>query len=238
LEGRVLLRERCAEPPAGPRSDLQILCDLGARLGHGLFPSADPEAVFDELRRASAGGRADYSGITYERLRRGERLAWPVPSTDHPGTPVLFTATFPTPDGRARFIDAGAQTAFETPEDRYPWTLTTGRLREHYNSGTQTRRTARLAAASAEPFAEIHPMLAAHVGIADGDWMKVTSRRGSLALRARLTERIRPEVIFAPFHWGAQRSINILIGGPLDPRSRMPPFKACAVMVEAVVPKS
>lgn len=238
LEGRVLLRDCCAAPPPGPRSDLDVLCDLAARLGYPLFTSSEPETIFNELRRASAGGRADYSGITYERLRRGERLAWPVPRTDHPGTPVLFTATFPTPDGRARFIDAGARTAFESPDARYPWTLTTGRVREHYNSGTQTRRTARLAAAAAEPFVEIHPALAAHVGVAEGDWMKVTSRRGSVTMRARVTDRTRPEVMFAPFHWGAELSINILIGGPLDPHSRMPPFKACAVAVEAVVPSS
>jgi assimilatory nitrate reductase catalytic subunit len=234
LEGRVLLREPCVAVPNGPRSDLAILCAIAQRMGlPKLLPSVDPEAVFDELRRASAGGRADYSGITYARLRNGERLHWPVPSVDHPGTPVLFALTFPTADGRAKFIDVSTENADETPDEEYPWTLTTGRVREHYNSGTQTRRTARLAAAVGEPFAEIHPTLAAHVGVTNGDMLRITSRRGSVTLRARLTETIRKELLFAPFHWGGQLSINVLTGGPLDPYSRMPPFKMCAVKIEA-----
>jgi assimilatory nitrate reductase catalytic subunit len=239
LEGRVLLREQCVPAPSGPRSDLAVLCELAPRLGTPLLlPSAEPQAVFDELRRASAGGRADYSGITYARLRKGERLAWPVPAVDHPGTPALFALTFPTADGRAAFIDVSTDSADETPDAQYPWTLTTGRVREHYNSGTQTRRVARLAAAIPEPFAEIHPTLAAHIGIVDGDMMRISSRRASVSLRARITETIRPELIFAPFHWGGNSSINAVTGGSLDPFSKMPPFKMCAVKIEAVVSPS
>jgi assimilatory nitrate reductase catalytic subunit len=239
LEGRVLLREQCVPAPDGPRSDLDVLCELAQRLGTpALLPSAEPEAVFDELRLASAGGRADYSGITYARLRSGERLAWPVPAVDHPGTPALFGLRFPTADGRAVFIDVNSEIADEARDEHYPWTLTTGRVREHYNSGTQTRRVARLAAAAGEPFAEIHPTLAAHVGIIDGDLMRVSSRRGSVTLRARITESIRPELIFAPFHWGGNLSINAVTGGSLDPHSRMPPFKMCAVKIEPAVTPS
>lgn len=237
LEGRVLLRERCAVPPPGPRGDLDILLALGERLGVKLFPNAHAETVFDEVRRASAGARADYSGISYPRLRAGETLYWPVPDLTHSGTPVLFTERFPTPDGRARFIAVRAEAVIEQTDAAYPWTFTTGRTREQYLSGNQTRRVARLAAASPEPLAELHPTLAAKFGITDGAAVRVTSRRGSVVLRARLSTAIRPETIFAAFHWGGNFTVNDIVGGALDPHSRMPPFKACAVRIENVAPK-
>jgi len=233
LEGRVLLRSAQVAPPPGPRGDIAIVRELAARLGTpDLAASDEPEAIFDELRRASAGGRADYSGITYARLRNDEALYWPVPALDHPGTPVLFTERFPTPDGRARFVAVAARDASERTDRAFPWTLTTGRNREHYLSGTQTRRTTRLAAAVSEPVAEIHPVLAAQLGIVNGGYMRVTSRRGSIALRARITEAIAMDTVFAPFHWGGDATVNDLIGGTLDPHSKMPPFKACAVRIE------
>jgi assimilatory nitrate reductase catalytic subunit len=234
LEGRVLLRSASAEPPLGPRSDLWILHELAKRLGvPALLPSTDPEDVFDELRRASAGARADYSGVSYDRLRADEKLFWPVPQIDHPGTPVLFRERFHTPDGRARFVAVDSHLDSEYTDTAFPWTLTTGRVREHYLSGTQTRRTPRLASAVAEPFAEIHPALAARFGIANGGMMRITSRRGSVAVRAVHSAAISTETIFAPFHWGGSSTINDLIGGKLDPLSKMPPFKACAVSIAA-----
>jgi assimilatory nitrate reductase catalytic subunit len=233
LEGRVLLRTAQVAAPAGSRGDIAIVRDLAARLGAPeLVASDEPEAVFDDLRRASAGGRADYSGITYDRLRRDEALYWPVPALDHPGTPVLFRERFHTPDGRARFVAIAAGDVSEQTDHAYPWKLTTGRNREHYLSGTQTRRTARLAAAVPEPVAEIHPVLAAQFGIANGGYMRIISRRGAVALRARVTEAIAMDTIFAPFHWGGAATVNDLIGGTLDPHSKMPPFKACAVRIE------
>ncbi|GAC1415263.1 MAG: molybdopterin oxidoreductase family protein [Candidatus Velthaea sp.] len=235
LEGRVLLRERCADAPAGPRSDLQILYDLAERLGlPRLLPDVAPEAVFNELRAASAGGRADYSGISYERLRSGAPLYWPVPHIDHAGTPALFADRFPTADGRARFVPVSSHSHIEEGDAEFPWTLTTGRVREHYLSGTQTRRVARLDAAVSEPVAELHPTLAARYGIVDGACMRVTSRRGFVELRVRFSESIRPEIIFAPFHWGGNLTVNDTIGGALDPHSKMPPFKSCAVKIAPV----
>jgi assimilatory nitrate reductase catalytic subunit len=225
-----------ADPPLGPLGDLAILRALAARLGEPhLLPGEEPEVVFEELRRATRGGTADYFGVTYRRLRRGERLYWPVRDEADPGTPALFETTFATPDGRARFIAIASESEIETPDPEYPWTFTTGRVREHYLSGTQTRRTPRLAAAAPEPLAELHPSLAAMFGIADGDLVRVTSRYGSVVLRARISADIRAETIFAAFHWGGNSTVNDVTRDVLDPISHMPAFKACAVRIARVM---
>jgi assimilatory nitrate reductase catalytic subunit len=235
LEGRVLLRERVVEPPDGPRSDLAILRALALRLGRPEGACGeDPEVVFDELRRASAGGAADYAGVTYARLRAGERLQWPVASVDDHGVPALFTHAFPTDDGRARFVPVEAVSSAEEPDAQYPWHFTTGRLREHYLSGTQTRRVATLARAAAEPHVEMHPRLAGLIGVGEGDGVKIVSRRGAVVLKTRITDGIRPDTLFAPFHWGGVLTVNDLVDHRSDPYSAMPSFKACAVRVERV----
>ncbi len=234
LEGRVVLREACVAPPSGPRGDLDVLLALAKRMNVLLFADAEPETVFEELRRATAGATADYSGITYARLRNGETLHWPVPDIAHAGTPVLFRERFPTPDGRARFIAVRADAAIEKTDSAYPWTFTTGRTREQYLSGNQTRRIARLASASPEPLAELHPNLAVRCGVTDGGRIRITSRRGTVEMRARYSTAIRPETIFAAFHWSGARTVNDVIGGPTDPHSKMPPFKSCAVRIEAI----
>lgn len=235
LEGRVLLRERVVEPPMGPRSDLAILRALATRLDAGsFFASDDAEVTFDELRRATRGARADYFGVTYARLRAGETLHWPVRDGADPGTPALFATAFATPDGRARCIAVSPDTEVEDVDALYPWTLTTGRSREHYLSGTQTRRIATLAAAAPEPTAHVHPTLAARFGIADGDRVRLISRRGAVELRAELDAGLRAETIFSTFHFGGSQTINDLTSDALDPLSRMPAFKACAVRLERV----
>ncbi|HYZ15787.1 MAG TPA: molybdopterin oxidoreductase family protein [Candidatus Acidoferrum sp.] len=235
LEGRVLLREAVVSPAEGARSDLAILRALALRLGHPEGACADePEGVFEELRRASAGGVADYSGISYARLRAGERLQWPVVSVEHAGTPTLFTAGFPTDDGLARFVADEARASAEMPDTQYPWYFTTGRLREHYLSGTQTRRVATLSRAAPEPRVEMHPRLAALIGVREGERVKIVSRRGAVELQARITDGIRHDTLFAPFHWGGALSVNVLVDERSDPHSAMPAFKACAVRVERV----
>jgi assimilatory nitrate reductase catalytic subunit len=231
LEGRVLRRRRAVAAPSGVRSELEIWHELAARLGRGeLFPT-DPRVVYDELRRASAGGVADYHGITWERLDAGEELFWPCPDTAHPGSPRLFTDRFPTPDGRARFVAVSARSVTERPDGRYPYLLTTGRSRTHYQSGTQTRRNAALAEAEPHAYAELHPRLAAEIGVADGDAVRLTTRRGSVVVAARLAAGMRADTVFVPFHWAR---VNDLTSARLDPTSRMPEFKACAVAVAAV----
>ncbi|MGQ5637291.1 MULTISPECIES: molybdopterin oxidoreductase family protein [unclassified Streptomyces] len=236
LEGRVLLRRRAVTAPPGVRSDLYVLRELAARLGVEKGFPADPEEVFEELRRASAGGPADYSGITYRRLAEDNGVFWPCPSDDeaaHPGTPRLFLDRFATPDGRARFVPVAHRPTAEEPDAEYPLLLTTGRVVAQYQSGAQTRRVADLNAAAPGPFVELHPRLAARIGAAEGDPVAVVSRRGRAVAPARITTAIRPDTVFMPFHWPGEGRANTLTNPALDPTSRMPEFKSCAVRVEA-----
>ncbi|GAA1020418.1 molybdopterin oxidoreductase [Acrocarpospora pleiomorpha] len=231
LEGRVLLRRQAVAPPSGVRSDLSILAALARRLGHE-FPD-EPPAVFDELRRATAGGVADYAGITYERIAAETGVFWPCPAEDHPGTPRPFLDRFATPDGRARMVPVEHRPPVEDIDDDYPLYLTTGRVLAHYQSGAQTRRIPALTAAAPEVFVEMHPQLAERIGVAAGDRVRVASRRGSTEAPARLSQAIRPDTVFMPFHW---EGVNRLTNPALDPISRMPEFKVCAVRVEGGTP--
>lgn len=238
LEGRVIRRRRALAPPPGARTDLEIISGLAARLGCPTGFSPDPREVFAELRRASAGGPADYAGITWQRAGTASGVHWPCPDEAHPGTPRLFLDSFPTPDGRARFAEVSARAPAEPVDDHYPVHLTTGRILAHYQSGAQTRRIPALAGAAGEPFVEVHPGLAEQLGITDGDLLRVVSRRGAAVAAARVTAAVRADTVFMPFHWGGQASANLVTSAALDPTSRMPAFKACAVRVEKAVPGS
>lgn len=232
LEGRVILRQRAITPPDGVRSDLDVISGLAERLKSPIEFCVDPETIFEELRLATAGGKADYSGITYARIREEKGVFWPCPSDDHPGTPRMFLESFATPDGRAKFHVVEHRGAAEQPDDDYPVHLTTGRVLAQYQSGAQTRRIRDLTDDGA--FVEMHPMLAARIGTADGEPVRITTRRGEMVAPARVVRTIRPDTVFVPFHWvGA----NKLTNDALDPASRMPEFKVCAARV-AEVPSS
>ena len=231
LEGRVLRRARAQAPPPGVRTDAEVLQALARRLGCAADFSADAETGFAELRRASRGGLADYAGISYARIAAEDGVFWPCPDDDHPGTPRLFLDGFATPDGRARFAAVQPRPAAEVPDDDFPYWLTTGRVMGQYQSGTQTRRVPELAAAEPSAFVEIHPQTARGLGLAEGDMARLTTRRGSIAVRTRLTPAIRLDTLFVPFHWGDGQSANALTHAALDPISRMPEFKVCAVRI-------
>ena len=233
LEGRVILRRQALTPPEGVCGDLDVISGLAQRLGVATGFDTNPEVVFDELRRASAGGPADYSGIDYERITDELGVFWPCPDTGdqppHPGTPRLFVDQFATPDGRARFHAVDHVGAAEQPCPQYPFYLTTGRVLAQYQSGAQTRRVRELDATAPGPFVELHPMVAELLGLLDGDPVRVSTRRGHMVAPARISTHIRRDTVFVPFHWvGA----NLLTNDALDPSSKMPEFKVCAASLE------
>lgn len=238
LEGRVLLRRRAAEPPAGVRTDAEIMHELARRLGSAATFDAAPREAFEELRRASAGGAADYAGISYERIAAEQGVFWPCPSDGHAGTPRLFLDHFATADGRANFHPVRFNGAAEQPDAEFPYVLTTGRVLSHYQTGAQTRHVPELCAAEPFAFVEIHPDTARGLRIAEGDAVRLSTRRGEAVVRARLSRDIRMDVLFAPFHWGGRATINLLTNPALDPISKIPEFKACAVRAERIEPAS
>ncbi|WP_062201791.1 molybdopterin oxidoreductase family protein [Demequina salsinemoris] len=236
LEGRILRRRKVADAPGEARSELWILAELARRMQVDGF-SEEPSAVFDELARASAGGPADYSGVTYARLDAGEQIHWPCPASDdaHPGTPRVFLESFPTPDGRARMIAVEYVGPRDDVRVEAPVYLVTGRVLTQYQSGAQTRRVGELIDADPLPYVEIHPSLAESYRIEDGALVELTTARGSVQLTARLSADTRPDTVFVPFHWPS--SANVLTNDATDPTSGMPEFKVCAVALRAVVVK-
>jgi assimilatory nitrate reductase catalytic subunit len=233
VEGRVIHHRQVVEPPAGARQDWRIICDLAHGIGAGdKFPYQSTQEIFDELRRASKGGIADYAGITWERIDREHGVFWPCPSDDHPGTPRLYErAHFGHADGKAHFQAVEWRPAAEEPDADYPILLTTGRVVSHYLSGTQTRRIGGLMDQYPQPLCEMHPRLAASLGVADGDVVRVESRRGFVVVRAQVVKTIRPDTVFVPYHWPLERSANNCTIRAIDPVSKIPEFKICAVRV-------
>ncbi|MEZ5323265.1 MAG: molybdopterin oxidoreductase family protein [Microthrixaceae bacterium] len=234
-EGRIIKINAAVEPPGEARLDWRILLDIAERLGKGrYFRFGDTREIFEELRLASAGGTADYRGATWDRIEQEYGLFWPVPEEGHPGTPRLYEGgRFAFPDGRARFHAVPFRESAEVVDDDYPVWLTTGRVVSQYLSGTQTRRIGSLVAQYPEPLCEMHPRLAGSLGVGEGDRVRVTSRRGSITLPARIVATIRPDTVFIPYHWPGDRSANVLTNRAVDPFSKMPEFKVSAVRVEA-----
>jgi assimilatory nitrate reductase catalytic subunit len=233
LEGRVILRQRAVPPPASVKTDLEILCELGKRLGRKeQFAYESPREVFDELRLATKGGPADYSGITYEKIAAQQGMFWPCNDAQPNGTPRMFTEKFATPNGRARFHAIRHLAPAEEPDAYYPFYLTTGRVLSHYQSGTQTRRVAKLVEMNPEPFAEIHPTTARRFGLANGAVVWLQTRRDAARFKVKITPTIREDTVFVPFHWGGAQAVNRLTNAALDPISRMPEFKVCAVRIQ------
>jgi assimilatory nitrate reductase catalytic subunit len=232
LEGRVLRRRQALAPPPGVRSELEIFAELAKRLDAPGRWQVEPRDVFDELRKASAGGKADYAGISYDRLDAGEALYWPCPTEDHPGTPRLFAESFPTPDGKAKLNPVRWLGPDDSLRRDAPVWLVTGRVLEHYQSGAQTRRVSKLNSAQSRAYVEIHPVLAQRIGIEGLEDIEVTSSRGTMRAPARVSKDIRPDTVFVPFHFAGEGLVNALTNSATDPISGMPEFKVCAVTIK------
>ena len=243
IEGRVIKINQAVDPPGEAKQDWRIIQDLAKALGRERgFTFTEPREILEELRVASKGGIADYSGITYEKVERQGGVFWPCPSDEHTGTPRLFepgswnpiakgAGPFYFPDGKARFNVAPYTPPTEDTDDEYPIILTTGRVVSQFLSGTQTRRIGPLVNQYPEPLLELHPQLAEKLGIKDGDQVTADSRRGTITLPAHVVTTIRPDTVFIPYHWPGRKSANQLTIAAQDPISKIPEYKVCAVRV-------
>ena len=227
-ERRVHRVRKALEAPGEARADWEIVSEIAQRLGGKGWDYADPGEVMDEIAEVTP----IYGGIHYDRLE-GEGLQWPCPDRDHPGTPILHTAKFSR--GRGLFSPVHHQPPVEPTDADYPLILTTGRILQHWHTGTMTRRVGGLDFLAPEERVEVHPDDAAKLSIADGDWIRVTSRRGSVTARAKVFERPQPGLVFMTFHY-AEALGNELTLDAFDPVSKIPEFKVCAVRVEKVPP--
>jgi assimilatory nitrate reductase catalytic subunit len=237
VEGRVTLREASFPCPGEVKHDWQIICEVARVLGKGeYFSFTSAEEIFNELRIASRGGKADYFGITYERLRKEVGIVWPCPDFEHKGTKRLFDTSFSHPDGRAEMVVVPNRPviAKEQVSEEFPLYLTTGRVMSQYLTGVQTRKSPALAARNVESFVEIHPLTAKKYGIHDHTLVKIESKRGSIVVRSKWTETIRQDTVFVPFHWADSQNVNLLVSKDLDPVCKMPGFKVNAVKVMPV----
>lgn len=259
LEGRVLRRRKVVEPPSGPardeaeaegdgeetgpRSELWIWSELARRLGSPANFPVEPREVFEEIREATLGAAADYSGLAWELIDAGHAPYWPVPSstlsgeasmTGEPvvGTSRMFQERFAHADGKARLsaIRPRRQAAPQAGE----LTFTTGRVMEHYQSGTQTRRVQALRQAHPEAVLTVHPAVAAQHGLEEGGRAVVESAQGSMVGVVELDDGIRTDTIFAPFHFPGSGTANRLTRGLTDPHSAMPEFKNTPAVIRPV----
>ncbi len=235
---RRIQRVRTAVPPVGDsRPDWDILSDIGRRvaqrlgwqMAHG-FDYADPEAIWEEMRAVTA----DFWGITYERLEKEGGVHWPCPALDHPGTPFLFAEDFPR--GKGKFWEVEYGTESEQPDAEYPFNLSTGRVLYHWSGSTMTGRS-ELEKIYPEATCEIHPDDAENLGLETGDWVAVSSRRGTIKLRLLVTERSPRKTIFVPFHF-AEAAANLLTLDRVDGRAKIPDYKNTAVRItKATMPE-
>jgi formate dehydrogenase alpha subunit len=225
---RVQRVRKALEPVGESRPDWEILCDLARRLERKLGQTrsagwgyADPDQVWEEMRRLTA----DFRGITYERLEREGGVHWPCPDEGHPGTPYLFSESFPR--GRGKFWTLEYGTRSELPDDEYPFILSTGRVLYHWHGGTMSRRST-LDRIWPEATVEIHPADAGELGLSTGDWVEVRSRRGAIVVRALLSNRSPQGLVFIPFHF-VEAAANVLTLDRVDERAKIPDYKVCAV---------
>jgi ferredoxin-nitrate reductase len=234
----VTLFRKAVEPPGDALPDWQLLALLARELGFGAqFAWQSASEVFDEFRALTAGTTCDLSGVSHARLAEGP-LQWPCPSESHPGTERRYADRFPTPSGRARFVPAQPRPPAEPVTRDFPLVLTTGRLGPHWHTRTRTRWSRNLEGRAPEPILEMHPVDARRFGVVDGGFAEIRSRRGEVVTQVRVTAEMSPGTVFLPFHWtrldGPEKPANNLTHGAIDPISKQPELKHCAVRVRAL----
>jgi formate dehydrogenase major subunit len=227
---RVQIGRKVLDPPGQAREDWRIVQDISNRVGLPMDYES-PSKVFDEMVALTR----NYAGLNYDNIGPVGKL-YPNPDPEHSdGTVVLFDETFGTDDGKAHLVPAEWMPAKELPDEEYPFVLNTGRLLEHWHTGSMTRRSFALDAIQPEAQVWLNPGDAAEMGVGDGDFVRITSRRGSIELRAKLSHRDTPGTCFIPFHF-REAAANVLTIDEIDPVGKIPEFKFCAVRVEPAAP--
>jgi formate dehydrogenase alpha subunit len=246
-ERRVQRVRKAVPPPGQAKDDLTIINEIASRMGgHKHISDAVADLGFKvKSEQNNDGGQITpedafleaqllwpaMRGMTYQRLKNGG-LQWPCPTRSHPGTPYLFKESFTRgSEGKALFTAIPDVKSKELPDKEYPFVLTTGRILFHYHTGTMTRRSKGLEAVAPEPFIELNPADAKKNGFSDAEMVKVSSRRGNISLKVKVTERVPPKVVFIPFHY-KEAAANILTNDALDPVCKIPEAKVCAVKIE------
>ena len=223
-ERRVQRVRKAVAPPGQAKADWEILSAIATKMGYPM-EYASAEAIMEEIRTVTPS----YAGITYERIEK-EGIQWPCPNTDHPGTRFLHKDRFSR--GRGLFHAIEYIPPAELPDDEYPMLLSTGRVLYQYHTGTMTRLGKGTTERYPESLAEIHPADAAKLGIEDGQRVRVTSRRGTVEAKAKVTGRSDQGMVFMTFHFH-EAAVNLLTNPALDPVAKIPEYKVCAVRVEA-----
>jgi formate dehydrogenase major subunit len=227
-ERRIQLMHKAIDPPGDARPDLDILIELSNRLGLPT-PFKDAAEVMDEIARVTPSWR----GVSHARLG-GSGLQYPVDDAHHPGTDFLFADDFPTPDGKAVLVGVEFLPPAELPDAEYPFFMNTGRQMYHWHTGTMSRRATGLDAREPVPTVELNPADAAEMGVQDGDAVCITSRRASLDIAVRLSDRVARKQVFIPMHY-REAAANLLTNPALDPYAGIPEFKVCAVRIDPLV---
>jgi formate dehydrogenase alpha subunit len=224
---RVQLVNQAIDPIGDSKPDWEIIKLLAEKLGAQGFDFSSPEEIMTEI----AALTPIYGGFNYQRLGGGAVLQWPCPSEDHPGTPYLHKDKFSR--GLGKFHAIAYKEPDETTDEAYPLILTTGRIMFHFHTGTMSRRAEKLNQEVSEAYIEMHPEDAKQIGLNGDKKVKVSSRRGEIELHARITDRIKPGVVFIPFHF-AEAAANALTNSAFDPIAKIPEYKVCAVKVKAL----
>ncbi|MGB5833723.1 MAG: formate dehydrogenase subunit alpha, partial [Thiohalocapsa sp.] len=224
---RVQLGRQALAPPGQARQDLDIIMEMARRLGLDWHYRGPPD-VFAEMRQAMPS----IAGISWERLEDEGSVTYPCETEDDPGQPVIFIDDFPTDDGKARFVPAPFTNADELPDEEYPWVLITGRLLEHWHTGSMTRRATVLDSIEPDPVAMLNPEDLASLGIRAGEHIRLSSRRGTITAFAGADTGLQTGQVFLPFCYH-EAAANLLTNAALDPAAKIPEFKFCALQVSA-----
>lgn len=228
-ERRVQMVRKAVEPPGEAKPDWRIIQELSNRFRYPMDYES-PSAVMEEIARLTPS----YGGISYERLQ-GEGLQWPCPNPEHPGTRFLHQGRFTR--GKGLFSAIEYKPPAEMPDEQYPFQLTTGRVHVQYHTGTMTRNSPSLERELNECFLEMNPSDATELGITEGDWVSLQSRRGTVSARIKITTSVNKKMVFMPFHFLENRA-NILTNPIFDPIAKIPEFKVCAVKIERMKKES